>query len=319
MKRKFMLAGLAALVVLVCILAFSPLGVGIEKKELIHAPIMDVATAITDLRNWQQCNADLRGIDRSALSYSGRTQAPGAWLQAGKSRYTTLSLTAASIGVREEKSNSNRIHAIYLYPESSGESTLVIWNESLGPFAWLKEKLLTSSVQQNLDNLKRHFEDARENYGFDIQFDQVRDTLVVNEVHTVPKTQRQAVLSAMFADIASLVNGQHIGRQDSSLRMAYFQPDGKDSVRVMAAIPVIRLGRPVRGLSFLQMPPSGRILTGYYEGAYAGISKLYDAMNRYIQDKRLKTIALPYERYLTDPISASDSLHMKIELCFPVL
>jgi effector-binding domain-containing protein len=66
------------------------------------------------------------------------------------------------------------------------------------------------------------------------------------------------------------------------------------------------------------MPSKGKMLTGYYEGVYPGLRKLYEAMDRYVTDKRLKLIAVPYERYLTDPRSAADSLHMKIELCYPV-
>jgi effector-binding domain-containing protein len=73
-----------------------------------------------------------------------------------------------------------------------------------------------------------------------------------------------------------------------------------------------------KNLSVLEMPSGGKILTGYYEGDYEGFKKLYAAMDRYVGDKGLKLIAVPYERYLTDPRSIQDSLHMKIGIYFLV-
>jgi effector-binding domain-containing protein len=66
------------------------------------------------------------------------------------------------------------------------------------------------------------------------------------------------------------------------------------------------------------MPSHGKLLVGFYEGSYTGLKKLYTAMNRYIVDKQLEIIAAPYERFLTNPVSSYDSLHMKIELCYPI-
>jgi effector-binding domain-containing protein len=67
------------------------------------------------------------------------------------------------------------------------------------------------------------------------------------------------------------------------------------------------------------MPSHGKMLIGYYQGDYAGLKKLYVAMDNYVFDKHLHIIASPYEKYFTNPQSAQDSMHMKIELHYPIL
>jgi effector-binding domain-containing protein len=72
------------------------------------------------------------------------------------------------------------------------------------------------------------------------------------------------------------------------------------------------------GIKYLRMPRVGRMLVGKYEGDYKNIRQLYHSMEKYLGDKHLKKAALPYEKYFTDPHSATDSLHMKIELYYPI-
>jgi effector-binding domain-containing protein len=69
----------------------------------------------------------------------------------------------------------------------------------------------------------------------------------------------------------------------------------------------------------MAVPPKGRAVVGYYEGNYAGLKKLYAAMEKYIYDKHLHPVAAKYEKYLINPHSSADSLHMKIEIYYPIL
>jgi effector-binding domain-containing protein len=66
------------------------------------------------------------------------------------------------------------------------------------------------------------------------------------------------------------------------------------------------------------MPRMGRMLVGKFEGDYKNIKLLYNSVERYIADKHLKKVAMPYEKYLTDPHTPQDSLRMKVEVYFPI-
>jgi len=72
------------------------------------------------------------------------------------------------------------------------------------------------------------------------------------------------------------------------------------------------------GIKYLKMPPIGRMLVGEYDGDYHNIQLLYRSIERYMSDKHLRKVALPYEKYLSDPQSPTDSLHMRMEIYYPI-
>ncbi|HSB93800.1 MAG TPA: GyrI-like domain-containing protein, partial [Flavitalea sp.] len=100
--------------------------------------------------------------------------------------------------------------------------------------------------------------------------------------------------------------------------IAYIQRIQATRKKLMAAIPVSKEVPSTPGLEFLRMP-DGRMLTVDFNGNYRDIQQAYLAADRYISDYNLKPVALPYERYYTRAVTATDSTHMKIRIYIPVL
>jgi effector-binding domain-containing protein len=318
MKKKILLIVSLTIVVVFCFFLFAPITFGIKKQIIISAPIIKVANEVTDLKNWTHWNAALKAIDSSLIRSSEKTD-NNSWLRANNDQYDVVSKNAANIIVKEENAGKEIYHSIFVFPDSNTDMTHVVWIENLPPFAWVKEKISPAgNIEKNLQDLKNYFEDTRQYYGADIRIQPPTDTLVLTKIITTSKKDQIIVLADLYKKIIAYSNENNLGINENTARMANFYEINKDSVKVLAAIPVKKRVPLKNNFSYMDLPPNGKILTAFYEGDYAGFKKLYSAMNRYIYDKHLKTVAIPYEKYFTDPKSASDSLHMKIELCFPV-
>jgi effector-binding domain-containing protein len=318
MKKKFLLVTSLIIIVFICFFLVSSVTFRIKREIIIGAPIINVSGEVTDLKNWFHWNLELKNKDISLFKMSAQTNRNDSWLRTNDNTYRIVSDNAASIIVKEDNSGKEMVHSIFVFPDSNVMVTQVLWEENLTPFNWLKEKLHPSDhVEANLKSLKNYLEDVKQYYGFDIQSKTVLDSLVITKITITPKANRIKALANLYKDIFSYANKNNLGINDATPRMVNFYEINKDSVKIMAGVPVNKKAPLSENISYVQMPAHGKMLVGYYEGDYTGFKKIYGAMNKYIFDNRLEVIAAPYERFLTNPVSARDSLHMKIELCYP--
>ncbi len=320
MKRRIVVIVFIFLLVSVGVLFFAPITFAIKKQITISASITAVADQITDLRNWPNWNEELKKENIPSLQNAAQINKTRSHLHYANVSYDLIRQSAAAVLVKVDDNGAKKYHSIFILPDSNINFTTVFWIENLSPASWIKEKIHSSGkIEVNLNSLKNYMEDPRQYYGFNIILGKVEDSVVITEITTVAKNNKSKTLSALYQDIVSKANANNIRIDETNSRIAHFYQIGKDSLRIMAAISVDKRQNPKNDLDFLEMPPQGKMLYGYYEGAYNGIQKLYYAMNKYMDDKHLKLIAVPYEKYLSNPRSAEDSLHMKIKLCYPVL
>jgi hypothetical protein len=97
-------------------------------------------------------------------------------------------------------------------------------------------------------------------------------------------------------------------------RFAYIENSGNDSLLVMAGFPITKRIQAKDGVECLTMPQNGRMLVGIYNGPYWNLGKLYTAMDQYIRLRHLQKVPALYEKFLSNPTTAKDSLDMKIEV-----
>jgi hypothetical protein len=318
MKIKFLLIASLIIIALFCFLLFAPITFGIKKEIIISAPLIKVANEVTDLRNWIHWNAALKTKDSSSFKMSETTNKNDSWLQANGNAYLIVSQSPANIIVKEENTGKEIYHSIFVFPDSNIDITRVVWIENLSPFRWAKEKIAPAgNIEKDLQNLKNYFEDTKQYYGLDVRIQPPGDTLVLTKITITTKKNQLSVLADLYKDIIAFSDKNNMGINENTPRMANFYETNKDSVKILAAIPVNKKVSVKNNFSYMELPSNGRILTAFYEGDYVGFKKLYNNMNRYVYDKHLKPSAIPYEKFLTNPKNREDSLHMKILLCYP--
>ena len=196
-------------------------------------------------------------------------------------------------------------------------ATNLSWTKSIPLSSWLREKLHGSNEMRNgLEKLKKNSEDPEFAYGFPIYIGPVADTLVITKKTIAPREQVVPALKNLFGELKAYAAENRI--LTAPYRMAAFNYHGNGEVEIMAGIPAENKAPEMNGINYLKMPRGGRMLVGKYEGPYTSLHNLYSAMEQFRIDRALQGIAVKYEKYLTDPVTHEDSLHMKIEIYYPI-
>ncbi|HEU4576412.1 MAG TPA: hypothetical protein VFS36_15525 [Chitinophagaceae bacterium] len=319
MKKRilFILAGITIL--LIVILIVFPFRFYVKKTVHISAPVQIVSDQLSNPNNWSHWFPDLKSKQDEILAYADSGLTTNTHSQQNDSlRFTFIKITPTEIFAKEQKADKTIYHALFAIPDSFGMATNVTWAKSYSPIGWLKEIISPSrEMLTGLNNLKRFSENPKYAYGFQISIKRITDTLVITKMTRTRKENSVNTLREMFDELEGYTKKYHL--RVNNLRMAAFKNKGNDTVEILAGIPVIKRAPETADIVYLKMPGNGRMLVGEYEGPYQGIHKLYEAMERYKIDKTLQQVATNYEKYFTDPVTHEDSLHMKIELNYPIL
>jgi effector-binding domain-containing protein len=320
MKRRILVIVLALFCILVCVLLFAPISFGIKKQILINSPIIAVAGQITDLGKWPHWQAALKHIDPTVIKESGQMKKIDSWLKINDHEFTILQAGPANILVREQDPNKTRYHSVFVFPDSTINLTHVEWVEDLPFFNWVQEKIKPSGeVEESLANLKNYMEDPSQFYGFPLLIRLIPDSLFITKQISESKAKKTEALAALYKSLYEYAAASDLSIKDTTPRVANFTVINKDSIAITAGLSVRKKAPARMDISYMKVPLHGKALVGYYEGDYSGIQRLHTAMGKYLLDQHLTLIAAPYEKYLTNPKSHTDSLHMKIEIYYPVL
>jgi effector-binding domain-containing protein len=207
-----------------------------------------------------------------------------------------------------------------LVSSKHNDSTRLIVTEKRSLLLSLLSFTPNSIAVADADSLKTFIETPSAYYGFPLEITGIVDTLVVAITKRVPTANRATELNNMYSMLYKAIQVNHLTVTKPII--AHYHPAGKDSVDITSAIPVASKalkGSMQNNISFMEMPPKGRMVVGYFKGKYADRTKLYNAMDRYITDKSLKKIAAAYEEYLNNQVPENDSTLVEIKICSPVL
>ncbi|HVZ55769.1 MAG TPA: hypothetical protein VG870_03840 [Chitinophagaceae bacterium] len=318
MKKKILLAAGGLLTAALLILLLAPIRFYVKQTVHISAPIRIVSQQLYRPRNWTHWFPDLQAADSTQVRLlDSSATSPQPVLQAGEVSYRFLKTNPAEVFVRQQEGSRQTYHALLALPDSFGMATHVTWARSCTPLGWLLQTLNPrADMRTGLARLKSFAEQPATAYGFPIRKQPVTDTLVITSKTTTTRADRVAALRRLYGELRGYAARYQL--HPDTVRMAAFNDYGDGTVEIMAGIPVRRRGPQQEGISYLNMPPHGKMLVGTYEGPYSGIPGLYEAMHQFIIDRALQQVAVNYEKYLTDPVTHQDSLHMRIELYYPI-
>jgi|GEM_PF-3162056 len=258
----------AALIILVLLLAVGTVIVfrhsfTVSSSVHIDAPLDIVAPQVSVLQNWQR------------------------WYGQGVERLSRVSGGPVSIVVRDTGQVFEQ--AVGVVPEMDGRSTRVVWSRPVT--VWQRITRADTSMVHQLAALKEYIEDPRSYYGFDIRIRPVTDTLfAVSEARVAEAAvaaRRPVLLRALQAYLRV-----HAGIAGSDSVITGYEPVSGGLVHLVVGIPAARRGPEVDSVRFLALPRGGRLLSGVCDSGR--LAALRHAMDRYVADKRLQLVAIPF-------------------------
>jgi effector-binding domain-containing protein len=231
-----------------------------------------------------------------------------------------FNITSISPNVFKATTNGSYINHYCFYtvvPEIKSNYTTVAIDAPTNVFKWLISQVQPSVKPAALiTSLKTFMENARLYYGFNINEKDVAENYIAVKQETILTKNKFPEINKAVKDLNTFI-AQNNARAIHALSCSYY-PHRADSVQVLVGIPVNKQLKPTRDITCMRMP-GGKMLVGDFNGRYIDRQKLYNAMEKYIQDHSLAKQIAPFERYLDNRIPASDSDSVNMQINYPVL
>jgi effector-binding domain-containing protein len=319
---KAFITGIVALGIVVTLISlFFPSQVRISRAANIKATPELLLEQVGDLQQWRKWFPPLAKDSSGSMQISTPSAGKGAYLVSGKRK---LSITEKNMGgvktLLQMPGEEDMVIGVNVIPAPTGDSSIVQWyiDKTVKWYPWEKfasifyDKMMGTDLEEGLAHMKTYLEKAANLYGFDIEEKRVTDTVIVAIKTIVPATVREQALPGMYAKLKAFIEKNGLSQVNPP--MANFKDLGNGQVEVMAGLPVNKETAPAAGFSVKRMP-KGKLLVIHYYGDYAAIDAAYRALNKYILDRHIEAVALPYEVY-TDSLPTKGQV--RLDIYYPV-
>jgi effector-binding domain-containing protein len=231
-----------------------------------------------------------------------------------------FNITTISPNVFKAATNGSYINHYCFYtvvPEIKNNYTTVAIDAPTNVFKWLISQVQPSVKPAVLiTGLKAFMENARLYYGFNISEKEVTENYIAVKKETVLTKKKFPEINKAVRDLNIFI-AQNNAKAVHALSCSYY-PQRADSVQVLIGIPINKQLKPTNDIACMRMP-GGKMLIGDFNGKYSDRQKLYNAMEKYMQDHSLAKQIAPFERYLDNRIPASDTDSVNMQINYPVL
>ena len=301
----------AGCIVLAVVIYFLPIPVTQTKSVVVHAHYDKVLGQINNVNAWKNWWPATAGaattVNDTSLQIHGIT-------------YTLKERQPLSIVVAQ---NNQRVyHVVSVLPSPADTLTTVSW-KTLSYLRTAVNQMAASlffiqpySPKNLLQRLKSQIDDPVKYYGFVIREERVEDTIILVTNTACTKAMIPGCLRKTFATLQQQLQQAHY--QGRAVPMFHVDSTGGDSVHIMAGFSIsqnIIVHKPYRMMSM----PRAHIVVGYYDGDYANIGRLHEAILLYMKEKKIGMVAVPYEKVLSNPQTATDSVRVKAKVYHPAM
>jgi len=183
---------------------------------------------------------------------------------------------------------------------------------------WLDKGSLEKKAVQSLESLKTYMEDTRRFYGFEIEYTTVVDTSFIFLSTTVPSTEKRAVTKKIFDQLIAYAEQKNAGYNGT--RIFYSVPFGTDQIMLFASIGVTNriITNPGEGFSYKRMPFGKNLLMASYQGPYKDVVKAYTALENFKADHHLSSMAIPYQKFISEGYDFADEQVVQMKVYYPI-
>lgn len=305
-RRKWIL--LAGIVGALIIIYFLPIPVTQTDSVAIQAPYEKTWGQISSLQQWRNWWPDTVGINIMGDTVFN-TPRSSYYLR----NKQTLHLVLEQPGIPV-------YHVLTVIPGASNTLCTLQWEKISYLRRAVSDKISALfgsnpyAPAQLLEQVKESMEDPVKYYGFPIRVEPVEDTFVLVKHGLATKATIPARVRELYGSLQQHLDSLHYtGRAE---KMFHVDSLRGDTVEVMAGL---SLAKPVEANApfRLMTMPRAHIVVGEYEGNYRDIYRIHQAMVNYMKDHNIAPVAVVYEKMLSDPHTAQDSLRVRVKVYHP--
>jgi effector-binding domain-containing protein len=300
--------------VLLIIIAFVPFQQ--HASISIKSNYFDVCQQFTFADNWKRWQPDIKDGFYQAKQGKLTTDSSGFLISIPGQAFKVEHVSANRFKVIRTVKHVDYSYFFIAIPNVANSNTTIIIDAENTLGKWLFSKLNPPiDILDIPKQVKNFMENARLYYGFNINPKKVDESCFAVKKETVPAKDKYSEMAKVAKDLYAFLkqNNIHALQPPSG---GYSLPKN-DSLQILIGIPVNKQLNSTCDITFIHMP-GGKMLVGDFKGTYSDRQKLYNAMEKYIQDHSLEKQIAPFERYLDNRIPASDSDSVNMQINYPV-
>lgn len=304
-SKRFLLVIVIVILIITC---FLPIPVSQTSEVTIHAQFQKTLDQVSSLQRWKAWWPDTGGISVTGDTVF-RTPETEYRLRSKQSLGLVLAQPARSV-----------YHVLTVSPAGYDTVCTLQWKR----LSYLRTAITDGigslfnnrsyTPGQLLQRVKESMEDPVKYYGFPIRVEPVEDTFILVKNSYATKATVQSRIRESYTSLHQYLDSiRYTGRAE---KMFHVDSVSRDSVRVMAGLSLakrIAVKPPFR----LMTMPRAHIVVGDYEGDYKNIYRIHQAVSTYMKDHNIMPVAVVYEKMLSDPRTAQDSLHVRVKVYHP--
>lgn len=183
---------------------------------------------------------------------------------------------------------------------------------------WMDKGGLEHQAKESLEELKNYMEDTRRFYGYEIEQVTVTDTLFVFQSATVPLTEKREATKKLFEQLIDYADKKKL--EYTGVRIFYFTPYANDKIMLFASIGVTHAAPVLPGepYQYKRMPFGKNLLAATYQGPYADVTKVYTALENFKLDHKLSSMAIPFQKFLSEGFDFADDQVVQMKVYYPI-
>ncbi len=215
--------------------------------------------------------------------------------------------------------NSGHELKFSVLPDTSGlyVSVLTIHYKTTLFEKWFGAGKVLKNVSKSLENLENYISDTRKLYGYEIRLVPVTDTAFLFSRETVPLSQKKEATTQLFDQLIQYADKNNAGYNGVRI---FYSLKTEDSVTLFASIGVTnRVSTGETGpIQYKMMPFEKNLLEATYQGPYGEADKVFRALEQFKQDHNMTSMAIPFQKFLSDGYSFSDEQIVQLKVYYPV-
>ncbi len=221
------------------------------------------------------------------------------------------------IFVHEKSGNKIPLHFVVSPDTADSKITKIVYRYSDGVFMGeagrLKEKVALS-LRQLGDSLSS----TSYVYGYGIKETTVTDSSFLFQQKVVKRAEEQVATRQLFDEL--LAYAEKRGAGYNGVRIFYSQPMPENRVALFGSIGVniYTPTLPDENIQYKMMPYGKKLLIMDYMGPYGKTKELYSVLEEYKRNNNLVSMAIPFQKFLSEGYGFADSQVVKTRISYPV-